>query len=130
MTEFRIIQPPGRWPKLNIRELYQYRDLLWVFVRRGIWSRYRQMALGVMWSFLEPLGLLILMSIVFDYIIRLPTDGYPFVIFMASALVPWTYFNKSTNAAANSVHEQLAIISKIYFPRIILPVSAVIRELF
>jgi homopolymeric O-antigen transport system permease protein len=130
MTLVRVIRPPGSWPTLNIREVYLYRELIWVFVKRGIFTRYRQMALGITWSFLEPLGLLLLMSIVFGYLIQVPTEGYPFTVFVATALIPWMYFSKATNAAANSLHEQLGIISKIYFPRIIVPVSAVIREFF
>ena len=73
MTEVRLIRPPGKWPTLNLREIILYRELIWVFVKRGIFSRYRQMALGITWSFLEPLGLLLLMSIVFGYLIRVPT---------------------------------------------------------
>ncbi len=130
MTEVRLIRPPGKWPSLNLREILFYRELIWVFVKRGISSRYRQMALGITWSFLEPLGLLLLMSIVFGYLIRVPTEGYPFTVFVATALIPWMYFSKATNAAANSLHEQLSIISKIYFPRVIIPVSAVVREFF
>ncbi len=130
MTEVRVIRPPGIWPTLNLREILQNRELIWVFVKRGISSRYRQMALGITWSFLEPLGLLLLMSIVFGYLIRVPTGGYPYTVFVATALIPWMYFSKSTNAAANSLHEQLGIISKIYFPRVIVPISAVIREFF
>lgn len=130
MTEVRLIRPPRKWPSLNVREILFYRELIWVFVRRGISSRYRQMALGITWSFLEPLGLLLLMSIVFGYLIRVPTEGYPFPVFVATALIPWMYFSKATNAAANSLHEQLSIISKIYFPRVIIPVSAVVREFF
>ncbi len=130
MTEVRLISPPGFWPKLNVRELLRYRELIWMFVRRGIFARYRQMALGIAWSFLEPLGLLLLMSIVFGYIIRVPTEGYPYTVFAATALIPWMYFSKSANAAANSLHEQLGIISKIYFPRVIVPISAMIREFF
>jgi len=130
MTQVRYISPPTRVPKLSLRELYGYRELIWMFVKRGIFTRYRQMALGITWSFLEPLGLLLLMSVVFGLLIRVPTDGYPFTVFVATALIPWIYFTKATQAAANSLHEQIGIISKIYFPRIILPISAVVRELF
>lgn len=130
MSDVRVIRPPGRWPALNLKDIYQYRELMWVFVKRGIFTRYRQMALGVSWSFLEPLGLLLLMSVVFGLLIRVPTEGYPYTVFVASALIPWMYFSKGTNAAANSLHEQIGIISKIYFPRVILPVSAVVREFF
>lgn len=130
MSEVRVIRPPGFWPTLNLREIFLYRELIWVFVKRGIFTRYRQMALGITWSFLEPLGLLLLMSIVFGILIRVPTGDYPYTVFVATALIPWMYFTKATNAAANSLHEQLGIISKIYFPRIIIPVSAVAREFF
>lgn len=130
MSEVRIISPPSRIPKFNLQELIHYRGLVWVFVKRGIFTRYRQMALGITWSFLEPLGLLLLMSLVFGLLIAIPTEGYPFTVFVATALIPWLYFSKATNAAANSLHEQIGIISKIYFPRIILPVAAVIREFF
>jgi lipopolysaccharide transport system permease protein len=130
MSEIRMIRPSGRVPKLNYRELFNYRELIWVFVKRGLFTRYRQMALGITWSFLEPLGLLLLMSLVFGLLLAVPTEGYPFTVYVAAALVPWLYFSKATNAAANSLHEQIGIISKIYFPRIILPISAVIRELF
>jgi lipopolysaccharide transport system permease protein len=115
---------------MNLREIFFYRELVWVLVKRGLFTRYRQMALGVTWSFLEPLGLLLLMSIVFGYLIRVHTEGYPYTAYVATALIPWMYFSKSTNAAASSLHEQLSIISKIYFPRVIIPVSAVIREFF
>lgn len=130
MTELRVIRPPTIWPTLNLREIVQYRELIWVFVKRGISSRYRQMALGITWSFLEPLGLLLLMSIILGYLMQVPTEGYPFTVFVATALIPWMYFSKGTHAAANSLHEQISIISKIYFPRIIIPVSAVVREFF
>jgi lipopolysaccharide transport system permease protein len=130
MSEVRVIRPPGRLPKVDLRELLQYRELMWVFVKRGIFTRYRQMALGITWSFLEPLGLLLLMSIIFGLLINVPTEGYPFTVFVAAALIPWMYFSKATNAAANSLHDQIAIISKIYFPRIVIPISAVVREFF
>jgi lipopolysaccharide transport system permease protein len=130
MTEVRTIRAPGWWPTLKLREVLEYRELLWVFVRRGIWTRYRQMALGITWSFLEPLGLLLLMSVVFGYLIRVPTDGFPFPIFMASALIPWMFFSKGTSAAANSLSENISIVSKIYFPRAILPIAGILREYF
>ena len=130
MTDIHVIRPPGRWPTLNLREAIQSRELLWVFVRRGIFTRYRQMALGVMWSFLEPLGLLLLMSIVFGVLIRVPTGDLPYPVFVFGALIPWLYFAKAAQSAASSLHEHIGIISKIYFPRLILPLSCVVRELF
>jgi lipopolysaccharide transport system permease protein len=126
----RIVRPPGRWPTLRLQELLHYRHLLWVFVKRGILTRYRQMALGVLWSFLEPLGLLLVMSIVFGLLIRVPTGQYPYPVFVFAALIPWFYFSKATNAAAISLQEYIGIISKLYFPRVILPLAAAVREFF
>lgn len=128
MTKTKQIRPPGRLPNLNFGEIWRARELISVFVRRGISARYRQMALGITWSFLEPLGLLILMSVVFGILIRVPTPGIPYPVFVFSALIPWIYFSKATNGAAHSLHEHIGIVSKIYFPRAILPISAVIRE--
>ena len=130
MTEIRHIRPPGRLPTLDWREIWRSRELIMVFVRRGIAVRYGQMALGIAWSFLEPLGLLVLTSVVFGLFIRVPTGEYPYPVFVFSALIPWLYFNRSTNGAAGSLSEHIGIVSKIYFPRVLLPVSAVIREFF
>lgn len=126
--EVRVIRPPAGAPRLNLREAWRSRELIGVFVRRGIAVRYRQMALGIFWSFLEPLGLLILTSVVFGMMIRVPTGPYPYPVFMFSALIPWLYFTKATNGAANSLQENIGIVSKVYFPRVLLPVSAVVRE--
>jgi len=130
MDDVRIIRPPSRIPKLDLGEVLRSRELLWVFVRRGIFARYRQMALGIFWSLLEPLGLLIMMSVVFGMILRVPTGGFPYPIFVFSALIPWLYFSKAVNGTASSLHENIAIISKIYFPRVLLPLSALMREMF
>lgn len=130
MQNTRIIRPQGRFPKLDLAEAWRSRELLLVFVKRGIFTRYRQMALGVLWSFLEPLGLLLLMSIVFGFFIRIDTGPYPYPVFVFSALIPWLYFSKSANSAASSLTEHIGIISKIYFPRVLLPIAAVIREGF
>ncbi len=130
MQEIRLIRPPGRLPKLDLAEALRSRELLWMFVRRGIFTRYRQMALGVLWSFLEPLGLLLLMTIVFGLFLRVPTEPYPYTIFVFSALIPWLYFSKAANGAAGSLHENIGIVSKIYFPRVLLPAAALVREAF
>ena len=126
----RHISPPGRYPALDLGEIYRSRELIAVFVKRGIAVRYGQMALGVAWSFFEPLGLLTLTSVVFGLMIRVPTGEYPYPVFVFSALIPWLYFNRATNGAASSLQEHIGIVSKIYFPRVLLPISAVIREFF
>ena len=128
LRETRFIRPPGRLPTLDLREIYRSRELISVFVRRGIAVRYGQMALGVAWSFFEPLGLLALTSVVFGIMIRVPTGEYPYPVFVFAALIPWLYFNRATNGAAGSLQEHIGIISKVYFPRVLLPIAAVIRE--
>jgi lipopolysaccharide transport system permease protein len=130
VREVRHIRPPRRLPTLDWQEIWRSRELIMVFVKRGIAVRYGQMALGVTWSFLEPLGLLLLTSIVFGLFIRVQTGAYPYPVFVFSGLIPWLYFNRSTNGAAGSLSEHIGIVSKIYFPRVLLPVSAVIREFF
>jgi lipopolysaccharide transport system permease protein len=126
--ERHLIRPPSGLATLNLREVLRSRELAWVFIKRGLAVRYRQMALGIFWSILEPLGLLLLTTIVFGLMIRVETGPYPYAVFVFSALIPWLYFSKATNGAANSLQENLGIVSKIYFPRVLLPLSAVARE--
>jgi lipopolysaccharide transport system permease protein len=127
-TEVRHIGPPSRWPTLPWREIVRSRELIGVFVRRGIAVRYQQMALGIAWSFLEPLGLLLLTSVVFGMFIRIQTGSYPYPVYVFSALIPWLYFSRAVTGASNSLSEHMGIVSKIYFPRVLLPLSAVVRE--
>lgn len=126
----RTIVPPPTWPSINLGEAFRARGLLGIFVRRDISSRYRQMALGVSWSLLEPLGQLLLISIIFGYVIKVPTHGYPYPVFVFAALIPWLLMSKSVQSAAGSVLDNISIVTKVAFPRIILPFSAVTRELF
>ena len=126
----RVIAPPPRWPTINFGEVYKAKALLGIFVRRDITSRYRQMALGVLWSFLEPLAQLLLISLVFGYLIKVPTNGYPYPVFVFSALIPWLLLSKSVQSASTSVLDNISIVTKVAFPRIILPIGAVTKELF
>ena len=127
--ETRHIAPPPRFPSPNWSELFRSRELVLVFVKRGLAVRYQQMALGMLWSFLEPLGLLLLTSIVFGFFMKVPTGVYPYPVFVFSALIPWLYFSRATTSGANGLQEHIGIVSKIYFPRVLLPISAVLREL-
>jgi lipopolysaccharide transport system permease protein len=125
----RIIKPESGLARLDWREIYRSRELAWVFIKRGIAVRYRQMALGILWSFLEPLGLLALTTLVFGLMIRVPTGPYPYPVFVFSGLIPWLCFSKATTGAANSLLENIGIVSKVYFPRVLLPLTAAVREL-
>ncbi|MBR0704816.1 ABC transporter permease [Bradyrhizobium diazoefficiens] len=126
----RTIVPPPTWPSIDFCEAFRARRLLGIFVRRDLSSRYRQMALGVAWALLEPLGQLLLISVVFGYVIKVPTNGYPYPVFVFAALIPWLLMSKSVQSAAGSVLDNISIVTKVAFPRIILPFSAVTKELF
>ena len=126
----RIIDSQDRsfLPKLD--PLWHYRELIWLFARRHVTSRYRQMALGFTWAVLEPLFQLLLMSLVFGMLLRVNSNGYPYAIYVFAALIPWQHFSRTTLAVAGSLQDNLTLISKVYFPRLILPFAAVLRELF
>ena len=128
--EERIIESRPGPVSFGLLALWSHRELLWIFLKRQISIRYRQMVLGVLWGLLEPLGLLLMMVTVFGWLLRVDSNGYPYPVFAFAALVPWQYFSKGTTAAASSLVENMGLISKVYFPRLILPVSGVLRELF
>ncbi len=114
----------------QVEALWRHRELAWLFAKRHVASRYRQMALGVVWAALEPLMQLALMSIVFGFLLRVSSNDYPYAIYVFAALIPWQHFGRTTLAVAASLQDNLPLISKVYFPRIILPIAAVLRELF
>jgi len=125
----RVIDSGRKSPFPPIAEIWRRRELTALFVRRHIASRYRQMALGGLWAVLEPLAQLMLMSVVFGYLLRIHTNNYPYAVYVFAALIPWQHFTRSTMAVAGSLQENMGLISKVYFPRLILPVAALIREL-
>lgn len=128
--EEHIIEANRPGALLGIGPLWAQRELAWIFICRQISLRYRQMALGVFWAVLEPLAFLLLMSAVFQMLLRVDTGHYPYPIFAFSGLMPWLLFNKATMAAAQSLVDNMALISKVYFPRLLLPVAGVVRETF
>jgi lipopolysaccharide transport system permease protein len=128
-SEEHVIEAEQRG-SLGIEALWLRRELAWIFIRRQISLRYRQMVLGVFWAVLEPLAFLLLMSAVFGMLLRVDTGNYPYPIFAFSGLMPWLLFNKATVAAAQSLVDNMALISKVYFPRLLLPVAGVVRETF
>ncbi|RAU21833.1 phosphate ABC transporter permease [Paramagnetospirillum kuznetsovii] len=115
--------------ELGIREAFAYRELFLTLVWRNLGPRYRQMALGVLWVLFEPLAQMILISVFFGMLFRLPSDGIPYPVFVLSALLPWTFFSRVIQDSSQSLHENMGLISKIYFPRILLPLASVIKTL-
>jgi lipopolysaccharide transport system permease protein len=120
-----VISPQGRRFSLDLRELWSYRDLLWLFVWRDISIRYKQSLVGIGWAILQPVALMIVFSIVFGRLADLPSDGSPYPIFTYCALLPWIYFSRSLVGVSDSLISSANLITKIYFPRLILPLSKV-----
>jgi lipopolysaccharide transport system permease protein len=111
-----------------VRELYAYRELLWSWVVRNVKVRYKQSLLGAAWAILQPLSTTLLFTLVFSYFVRVDTDGAPYPVFYYSALVPWTFFSSSISFGTQSLVSNLNLVTKIYFPKEILPISAVLAS--
>jgi lipopolysaccharide transport system permease protein len=128
--EEHLIEADAGGISLGLAELWRQRELVWIFTKRQIFVRYRQMALGIFWVVLEPLAYLTMMTIVFGMLLRVNTGKYPYAVFAFAGIMPWLLFSKATTAAANSLVENMALISKVYFQRLLLPVAGVMREFF
>lgn len=110
----------------NIRELYKFRTLLGVWSLREIRVRYKQSVLGGMWAILQPFSTMLIFTFIFGVIIKVPTNGIPYPVFFYSALLPWTFFSSAVTSAIPSLLNNFNLVTKIYFPREILPIASVI----
>ncbi|HXQ21102.1 MAG TPA: ABC transporter permease [Candidatus Acidoferrales bacterium] len=110
-------------------ELWRYRDLLMLLAQRDVTVRYKQTLLGVSWALLQPLGPMLVFTLVFTRFIKIPGGEHPYALFVLSGLVPWTYFSVGVNSASLSLVSQANLISKVYFPRLVLPSAAVLARL-
>jgi len=123
------ITPPSRWWALPFGELWEYRELLYFFVWRDIKIRYKQTAIGAAWVVLQPLLTMIVFTLFFGKLAHIPSEGLPYPIFYYSALLPWMYFAASLQNATNTIVENQRVITKVYFPRLALPLSSVLSGL-
>jgi len=123
------IEPPRGWLELRLREVWDYRELLYFLVWRDVKIRYKQTAIGVLWVILQPLLTMGVFTLFFGRLAKLPSQGLPYPIFYFAALVPWTYFSYALQSATNVVVENQRVITKVYFPRLVLPFSAVLSGL-
>jgi lipopolysaccharide transport system permease protein len=128
-TPTLVIQPTRGWSSLALHELWQYRELLWFLTWRDIKGSYRQMALGPLWIIIKPLVDMVIFSVIFGTLAKLPSDGLPYPIFTYTALLPWGYFSGAAGASVDSLVSRMSVISKVYFPRLVVPVSAVLSGL-
>ena len=124
-----IISPSQGWVPLNLRELRDYHELLYFLIWRNIKVRYKQTVLGGAWAVLQPFLTMIVLSIFFGRLAGIPSEGVPYPIFAYTALVPWTFFANALSQASSSLLEQERLITKIYFPRMLLPLAAVLSGL-
>jgi len=120
-----IIERQKGWRGLDLKEIWAYRELAWVLVARDIKVRYKQTVLGAVWAFIQPLATMLLFSLVFGRLAKIPSDGFPYPIFVFAGLLPWTFFANALTASSNSLVGQQQLISKVYFPRLIIPLSSV-----
>ena len=124
-----VIEPSRGWRALDLRELWRFRELVYFLALRDVKVRYKQTALGVAWVLLQPLVAMGIFSIVFGQIARLPSEGVPYPLFVIAGLVPWFYFANATSGASGSIVGNTQLISKVYFPRLVIPVAAVLANL-
>lgn len=123
------IQPTRGWASLGLRDIWEYRELLVLLVWREIRGAYRQTALGASWLFLRPILNVIVLTVVFGTIVKVETNNLPYSLFSLSALLPWGYFSNAVLRSANSLVSNMEIISKVYFPRMIIAVAGVLSGL-
>jgi len=124
--ELVTIEPPRGWTTLGLRELWEYRELLYFLTWRDIKVRYKQTALGAAWAIIQPLSTMVVFSLFFGRLARIPSDGVPYPLFSFAALVPWTFFANGLTQSANSVVLSQNLITKIYFPRLAVPIATVL----
>ncbi len=120
-----VITPPVGWQALDLGALWRYRELLWVLTERDIKVRYKQTALGFAWAIIQPVMMMVVFSVFFGSLARMPSDGLPYPIFVYAGLLPWTFFATAIANSAGSLVNSSNLVSKVYFPRLVIPLSSV-----
>ena len=124
-----LIEPTRGLVNIQLKALWQYRELLYFLVWRDIKVRYKQTVLGVLWIVLQPLVTMVVFSLLFGSLLKVPSEGVPYPIFAYTALLPWNYFASSLNKSSTSLVSNSQLLSKVYFPRLIIPISGVLSGL-
>lgn len=123
------IEPPSGWNSLELRKLWSYRELLYFFVWRDVKVLYKQTSIGIAWAILQPLIAAVILTVIFSIFTRIPTGEIPYPIFLLAGLLPWTYFSRSLDRAGNSLVQSAELLQKVYFPRMLTPLSSVLSGL-
>ena len=124
-----VIQPTKRWTLLSFKDIWAYRELLFFLTWRDVKVRYKQTALGAAWAILQPLFMMIIFTIFFGRLAAVGSSGVPYPVFALAGLVPWTFFSNSITASGNSLVGSANLITKVYFPRLIVPAAAMLAGL-
>jgi homopolymeric O-antigen transport system permease protein len=119
-----IIRPPSGWRAVDLNELWRYREVALALTIRDITVRYKQTVLGAAWAVLQPVMMMIVFTIFFGRLAKIPSDGVPYPIFVYAGLLPWTFFSTTIASSANSLIASANLVSKVYFPRLIIPLSS------
>lgn len=129
MRNITVIKKTSGFSGANLRELIAYRDLLYFLIIRSFRTKYAQSVLGVGWAIVQPLFSTLIFTVVFGSVAKVSSDGVPYFIFSLCAMVPWNYFSSTLTEATNSLVQNMNMLSKVYFPRIILPLSVIFSKL-
>jgi lipopolysaccharide transport system permease protein len=121
-----VLRPRKGWQQLGLKDLWQYRELLYFLCWRDIKVRYKQTALGVAWAILQPVMTMLLFSLFFGRLAKMPSDGIPYPLFVYTALVPWMFFSSGITQSSGSLVENASLLKKVYFPRLAVPIASVV----
>ncbi len=124
-----ILQPSRGFLRLKLRDLWEYRELLYFLVWRDVKVRYKQTALGAAWAVLQPVMTMLVFSVFFGRLAKVPSDGIPYPVFAFTALLPWQLFAYALSESGNSLVSSQNLITKVYFPRLVIPIAAVLAGL-
>jgi lipopolysaccharide transport system permease protein len=124
-----VIKPTTGWLDINLKDLYHYRDLLFMLIKRDFVAVYQQTILGPLWYFVQPILTTLTFTIVFGNIAKISTDGLPHLLFYMSGIIGWNYFSECLNATSSTFSANASIFGKVYFPRLIVPISNVVSNL-
>ena len=124
-----VIRPPRKWVPVDLRELWEYRELIAAFTMRDVRLRYKQTGLGIAWAVLQPLLTVVVFTIFFGGLAHLPTDGFPYPLFYISGLIAWNLFSDGLTRSTTSMVTNSNIMTKVYFPRMVVPLASIISPL-
>lgn len=128
-TQPTVIQPVKGWISLGLHNLWEYRELLYFLAWRDIKVRYKQTVLGALWAIIQPLTTMVIFTVIFGKLAKIPSDGIPYPVFSFCGLLPWNYFAGAFSRSSSSLIGNANLISKVYFPRLVIPISSLLAGL-